>query len=217
MDLLKDWWVDWEMDWPFIKYTGKANGFSSGYADTIQAFFADLAATAPDSRKKYYEMELYDLLFLMVQKRDLPSIRRLFSLCPGWDGNGAIEGLTPLGQALDNRDIPCMRLLLEQGGDPELYEQTLTLLESAAYDDYGMEYYRLLAEFGAVFTAKALLTLASLDDTNSIRYLLRSAVPETGTRSGLLEAALGNADVYVFPDEKLPDALNLLHTLQSEM
>lgn len=129
MDLLQDWWVGWSIDWPFISYTGKANDFYTDYRGTIPAFFADLEATDPEIRKQYYDQQIYDLLLVMVCHKDLASIRRLFDLCPDWSGQGYIEGLTPLGQALDNRDIPCMRLLLERGADPENYDQTTTVLK----------------------------------------------------------------------------------------
>lgn len=218
MDLLKDWWVNWRMDWPFIEYEGKAEGFSQDYSATLPAFFRDLEATDPKLRKNYYSEQLYDLLLTMVIHRDMPSIRRLFDLCPGWNGQGSIEGLTPLGQALDNRDLGCMCFLLEKGADPEVYEQTLTVLESAIYDQCGMEYYRLLAEFGAVFTTKALLALASEGDSDSIRYLLDNAKYfQYDSRTGLLNAALEEAEIYVDPEDRLPAVLAMLRTLQNEL
>lgn len=217
MDLLKDWWVNLRIDWPFIEYEGKANGFAQDYEGTLPAFFADLEATSPELRKEYYNLQFYDLLLTMVSHRDLASIRRLFELCPGWNGQGYIEGLTPLGQALDNRDLACMRFLLEKGADPEIYEQTLTVLESAIYDGMGMEVYCMLLDFGAIFTSKALLALASEGNADAIRYLLDNAHSlQHDTRAGLLEVSLEEADVYVSPEERLPDVLALLRELQNE-
>jgi len=217
MDHLKDWWVNWRVDWPFIEYEGKANGFAQDYECTLPAFFMDLEATSPELRKKYYSEQVYDLLLTMVIHRDLPSIRRLFELCPGWNGRGYIEGLTPLGQALDNRDLACMRFLLEKGADTELYDQTLTVLEAAIYDGMGMDVYCMLLDFGATFTSKALLALASEGNADAIRHLLDNAHSlQHDSRPGLLEASLAEADSYVSPEERLPAVLTLIQALQKE-
>lgn len=211
MDLLQDWWVGWSIDWPFISYTGKANDFYTDYKGTIPAFFADLEATDPEIRKQYYDQQIYDLLLVMVCHKDLASIRRLFDLCPDWSGQGYIEGLTPLGQALDNRDIPCMRLLLEQGADPENYDQTTTVLEAAVYDGLDFEVCEMLLAHGAVFTANALAWLAQSCNRALIEEVFRRAsCLQYDSRAGLIAAALELME----PDADGSEGIELLISLK---
>lgn len=214
MDFLKDWWVDWRMDWPFIEYEGKANGFGADYAGTIPAFFADLEATAPEVRKEYYSEQIYDLLLTMVNHRDLASIRRLFDLCPGWNGCGSIEGLTPAGQALDNRDYPCLRLLLEKGADTECYDQSNTLLEAAVYDDLGWDVYEMLLHAGAGFTLKVLLALVQESNREMIEKMFAQASwLHYDSRESLIAEALSEVESDLAAGLCGPEALALLKSL----
>lgn len=215
MDLLKDWWVDWRIDWPFIEYSGKAKAFQSDYQRTLPTFFADLAATDPEIRRKYYAEELYDLLLTMVIHRDMASIRKLFDLCRDWNGCGHIEGLTPLGQALDNRDLTCMEFLLEKGADPGNYDQSTTVLEAAVYDRLGARVYDLLLSYGAVLTRTAVLDLARDGEEESIRALLAGASCfQYDSRAGLLDAALEEAEEQAQAELWEPEVPALIRKLQ---
>ena len=215
MDFLKDWWTSWSMDWPFLAITGKATGFDKNYAETIPVFFKDLEATDPELRRKYYDPQLYEVLMTMVLQRDTDSVRRLFFLCPGWNGRGTVEGLTPLGQALENRDWDCMALLLERGADPELYDQTTTALEAAIWDGLGEEVYRLLLSHGSIFTCNALLALAESEERDLIPVLLKVAtVLQYDSLPGLLKAA--EAEIRDNPHRYDPDTADALRRLCPE-
>lgn len=214
MDFLKDWWVDWRMDWPFIEFEGKATDFSADYAGTLPAFFADLEATDPEIRKEYYGEQLYDLLLTMVIHRDMASIRRLFDLCPGWNGRGSIEGLTPAGQALENRDYPCLRFLLEKGADTEYYDQSNTLLEVAIYDGLGWDVYEMLLQAGAGFTLKLLLTLAEDGNRELIEKIFTKATwVHYDSREGLIAEAVSEVESDQAAGLCGPETLELLKSL----